>query len=256
MIGWRSRLLFMILGVASATLGDDAPAWPQTFTANGSQSVAAQPQLDTWANRLDFTGRVGVTVTPKGGAPASGVLRIAARTATDSHQRLVVLNDVQVTDAQFPAAAPAVAAQPATLAKSLLPGQLTLSLDYLLAALVQAGQNAASVALATTPPTIFLAEQPARLVQFDGAPVFALVAGTNIQYAVNTNWPLLRTSDSPALYLLGSTGWLTSETLQTGIWGYAEQLCRGVSPSCRTRRPGRTCARVSARRRPRDRRRC
>ena len=219
------RFFLLLLALATSARADTAPAWPQTFAANGNQLVAAQPQLDAWANRLDFTGRVAVTVTPKGGAPANGVLRISARTTTDSQQRLVALNDVQVTDAQFPAAAPPDAAQAATLAKSLLPAQgVVLSLDYLLAALVQSGQSATSVALATTAPTIFLAEQPARLVQFDGAPAFAPVAGTNIQYAVNTNWPLLRTSDSAALYLLDASGWLTSETLQTGIWEYADQL--------------------------------
>ncbi|MFN8641615.1 MAG: hypothetical protein U0802_08160 [Candidatus Binatia bacterium] len=217
-------LILLLLAVATSARADGAPAWPQTFSANGNQLVAAQPQLDGWANRLDFTGRVGVTVTPSGGAAVNGVLRIAARTAVDSPHRLVTLTGVRITDAQFPSAAPPAASQAAALSRSMLPSELTVSLDYLLAALVQAGQSATSAALASAPPTIFFSEQPARLVQFDGAPVFAPVAGTDIQYAVNTNWPLLRTSDSPALYLLDATGWLTSETLQTGTWMYADQL--------------------------------
>jgi len=221
----RSRLVLVLLAVAGVARADDAPSWPQTFARDGNQLVAAQPQLDAWANRVDFTGRVAVTVTPKTGTATSGVLRIAARTVTDPAQRRVVLDDVKVTDAQFPSAPPAVAAQAATLAASLLPSQgLVLSLDYLLGALVQAGQTATSTTLGTAPPTIFLAEQPARLVQFDGAPVFIAVPGTSLQYAVNTNWPLLRTSDSPAVYLLDSTGWLTSATLQTGPWAYTAQL--------------------------------
>ena len=40
-----------------------------------------------------------------------------------------------------------------------------------------------------------------------------------MQYAINTNWPVLRTVNAPTLYLLDSTGWLTSETLTTGVWG-------------------------------------
>lgn len=224
----RSLLLFLTVGLLLpfAARGDDAaPAWPQTFTGNGDQLVAAQPQLDGWANRIDFSGRVAVTLTPKGGAPTTGVLRIAARTTTDLPRRQVVLNDLRVVDAQFPALPPPAAAQAAKRATALLPAQgLTVPLDYLLAALLQAGQNATSATLNTAPPTIFLAEQPARLVQFDGAPVFAPVAGTNVQYAVNTNWPLLRGSDGPALYLLDATGWLTAEALETGIWQYADQL--------------------------------
>lgn len=164
-------------------------------------------------------------VTPKGGAATSGVLRITARTDTDAQQATVALSDVKVADAQFPSAAPPAAAQAATVAKALLPATgLSLSLDYLLAALVQTGQSAASVQLATTPPQIFTSEQPARLVLFDGAPSFATVPGTTVQHAVNTNWPLLRTTAGPALYLLDSIGWLTTETLESGTWQYATEL--------------------------------
>ena len=226
MRGLPHLLLVLGLLLAPAVHADAPPsAWPQTFAANGDQLVVAQPQLDAWANRLDFTGRMAATVTPKGGSPITGVLRIAARTATDVSHGLVTLNDVQVTDGKFPSIAPDAAARMTKLAASLLPAQgLAVSLDYLLAALVQSGQSATSTTLNSTPPTIFMSEQPARLVQFDGAPAFAPVAGTNIQYAVNTNWPLLRTSDSAAMYLLDSTGWLTSETLETGVWLYADQL--------------------------------
>ncbi|MBX3023750.1 hypothetical protein KF840_02460 [bacterium] len=217
--------LGLVLVALAARADDAAPTWPRTFANDGDQLVVAQPQLDTWANRIDFTGRVAVTLTPKGGAAASGVLRIAARTTTDLPQRVVALNDVRVLDGQFPSLPPAAAAQTVRLASALLPTQgLTVPLDYLLAALVQAGQTAASTTLDTAPPTIFLAEQPARLVQFDGAPVFAPVAGTNVQYAVNTNWPLLRSSDDAAVYLLDATGWLTSQSLETGVWQYADQL--------------------------------
>lgn len=228
----RLAFLLLLLSVTVTPAGaqNAAPAWPRTFTADGNQLVAAQPQLDAWANRIDFSGRMAVTVTPAKGPPSSGVLRITARTTTDSAQRQVVLDDVHVTDAQFPSLAPPAAAAAAQLATSLLPAQgLTVSLDYLLAALVQAGQNATSVTLNTAPPAIYMSEQPARLVQFDGAPTFAPVAGTNVQYAVNTNWPVLRTTDSGALFLLDATGWLTSETLATGVWEYATQLPAGFA---------------------------
>lgn len=223
----RRMRVIRFLPALLALLATPASAadWPQTFSKDGNTLVAAQPQLDGWANRVDFTGRVGVVVTPAGGTATGGVLRIAARTDTDPRQSSVMLSDVTITDAQFPGATPELAAQATALAKTLLPASgLSLPLDYLLAALVQAGQSAASLQLPTTPPQIFMSEQPARLVLFDGAPSFAAVPGTSLQHAVNTNWPLLRTSDGPALYLLDSSGWLTSETLESGVWQYATQL--------------------------------
>jgi hypothetical protein len=223
------RLLLLPLAalvVATASFAADAaPSWPQTYTQDGNTLVIYPPQLDTWANRLDFTGRVAAVATPAGGTAATGVLHITARTSTDATHRVVALSDINVTDAQFPTAAPADATKASALAKALMPkAGISLSLDYLLAALVQAGQTATSAPLGTTPPTIFLAEQPARLVQFEGTPTFVTVAGTTVQYAINTNWPVLRTVNAPTLYLLDSTGWLTSETLATGVWEYATQI--------------------------------
>ncbi|MEO8604767.1 MAG: hypothetical protein ABI629_19515 [bacterium] len=226
MAGIRCALALTTLCLASAmALADDPPAWPRTFTQGGNQLVLYQPQLDTWANRLVFAGRVAAVVTPQGGSATSGVLQITASTDTDASKRTVALNKIQMTGAQFPTAAPAAATQATALAKALLPPDgLTLSLDNLLAALVQAGQNATSVALNTTPPTILVAGQPSRLVQFDGAPTFASVGSTTVQHAINTNWPLLRTTDATGYYLLDAGGWLESDALETGEWQYTSQL--------------------------------
>ncbi len=223
---FRSLLALAAVFAATAAAADTASSWPQTFTQNGNQLVVYQPQLDAWANRLAFTGRVAAVVTPAKGARRH---RRAARHGADQHRCATAHRRAQRHPdhrrAVSRAAPPPTAAQATTLAKALLPkAGLSLSLDYLLAALVQAGQTATSVALATTPPTIFLAEQPSRLVQFDGAPTFATVAGTNVQHAINTNWTLLRTVGGDALYLLDSTGWLTSDTLTSGVWQYASQL--------------------------------
>ena len=120
-------------------------------------------------------------------------MRFSAQTDVDQTQRTVTLSQIAVTDATFPSSTPDDAAKAAAIAKRLLPtAGVVVSLDYLVAALAQSGQTATSVALNTTPPPIFVAEQPSRLLLFDGAPTFATVTGTSVQHAVNTNWPLLR----------------------------------------------------------------
>jgi len=162
-------------------------------------------------------------LTPPGGAPLSGVLQLTAQTDTDVAQRTVALRDLRIGGAQFANAAPDAAARATALAKAVLPADgLVLSLDNLLAALVQTGQSATSVPLNTTPPTILLAGQPSRLVVFDGPPRFAAATGTTVQRAVNTNWPLLLAAN--VYYLLDASGWLQSEALASGEWQYADAL--------------------------------
>src|SRR5262245_58260262 len=69
----RFLLALAALLVATRSFADDAaPSWPQTFTQDGNTLLIYVPQLDTWANRLDFTGRVAATVTPAGGTATSG----------------------------------------------------------------------------------------------------------------------------------------------------------------------------------------
>jgi hypothetical protein len=208
--------------LAAATHAADSSSWPQQFERDGNQLVVYEPQLDAWTNLISFAGHVAVVLTPKGGNAVSGVLRITAQTDADRQQRTVTLSSIHVTGVQFPAAPDAAAA--GTLATELLPANgVVLPIDSLVAALAASGKLAASVQLNTAAPTIFLAGQPTRLVLFDGPPSFAPIPGTTLQYAVNTNWPLLRVADT-GYFLLDSTGWLTSESLESGMWQYAEQL--------------------------------
>jgi hypothetical protein len=230
MRGSQVILTLAALLVAGEVSAADDESWPRRFEQDGNQLLASQPQLDGWTDRVTFAGRVAVIVTPKNGSSTRGVLRITAQTDADFQKRAVVLTNIQVTDARFSAAPAPDAARAAALAKALFPKDgLSLSLDYLLAALVQSGQRAVSVQLDTTPPKIFLAEQPTRLVLFEGAPAFAPVQGTNVEHAINTNWPLLRITDAPGYYLLDSTGWLTTEALESGLWQYTSQLPDGFS---------------------------
>lgn len=215
-----AALALTILAVAAPAA--DGPVWPQRFERDGNQLLVYEPQLDSWAERLTLTAHAAAILTPKGGTATGGVLRFTAQTDTDQQQRTVTLSSIQVTDAQFP---PAAGAGAGALATALVPASgVVLPLDSLLAALAASGQQAESVQLNTAPPTILLAGQPSRLVLFDGPPSFAPIAGTTLQHAINTNWPLLRAGDAPGYFLLDSSGWLTSASLETGAWQYAGQL--------------------------------
>ena len=162
---FRSLLALAALLVATASFAADAaPSWPQTITQDGNTLRIYPPQLDS-------LGEPARLHRPRRGGGDAGRRhrrdRRPAHHGADEHRRtahrVVALSDIQVTDAQFPTAAPADATKASALAKALMPkgGDLPSRSTILLAALVQAGQTATSAPLGTTPPTIFLAEQPA-----------------------------------------------------------------------------------------------
>ena len=63
--------------------------------------------------------------------------------------------------------------------------------------------------LKADPPRILVSTVPARLLQTEGAPVFAPVKGApGVEFAVNTNWDLFRIDD--VLWLRDETAWLTA----------------------------------------------
>jgi hypothetical protein len=216
------------------------PPWPQTVTQDGNTMRIYPPQLDTWANRLDFTGRVAAVVTPAAAPPRPAsctsrrgrapTRRIASsRCPTSGHRRAVPHRRTGRRDESERARESAHAE-----------GGDLLSLDYLLA---RWSRRQTATSRRSAPRRRRSSRRAARpVVQFEGTPTFVTVAGTNVQYAINTNWPVLRTVNAPTLYLLDSTGWLTSETLTTGVWGTRRNL--PTSRSCRIRRTGRTSGRI------------
>ena len=66
-----------------------------------------------------------------------------------------------------------------------------------------------------TPPTIFYAQSNALLLSFDRDPIFAPIAGTNLTFAVNTNWALIHDGDK--YFLLATDHWLAASSLN-GPW--------------------------------------
>src|SRR4029450_7193675 len=60
-------------------------------------------------------------------------------------------------------------------------------------------------------PRLLVSTSPAVLVNLDGPPVMAPVPSTDLTYALNTNWDLLR--DGTTFYLRHQQSWLTAPAL-------------------------------------------
>jgi hypothetical protein len=75
---------------------------------------------------------------------------------------------------------------------------------------------------AAEPPRIFFSTRPAVLVNLDGDPIWSPIQGSDLKFAVTTNWDLFETP-SKTLHLRNNDTWLTASDLK-GPWSPAGKL--------------------------------
>lgn len=206
-------LIFFSQALHAQALQDTG--WPKTIENNGNQLLIYQPQMDDWKDGAVLTGKTAVQLIPSGSSNAlTGVLWFKAETAVNKTERTVLIHNLTITKATFYEKDPTKEAEAETLAKSLLPQKpITISLDRMLAQINTSKQVESEIPLNTTPPKIFVSTVPARLVLFDGKPLWNEIKDTNLTYAVNTNWNVFFQPSSKHYYLLDDTLWVTSDDL-------------------------------------------
>jgi hypothetical protein len=90
-------------------------------------------------------------------------------------------------------------------------------------------QAPAAVPVQNDPPTIFVSNTPSILLNVDGEAVRADIAGTNLGFVVNSNFPLFFEKESPKdYYLYTGQQWLKSASMEGG-WAPAPKLPRDMS---------------------------
>lgn len=210
----------------SWTVAAQAPAsgdpWPREFDHANAHYVVYQFQTDSWKdNRLLARSAVSVTL-PGQRAPVYGIVSISAKTSVDKETRTVLLEDLKVTGATFPAAQPRQSELTDAIRQSLPDWPHTISLDRLLAdlAITQAQTSTESVQLNNEPPKIIYSRVPAVLILIDGEPVFRPVATTPYTRVINTPALLLFDPQQNSFYLDGIQWWMTAASL-AGPWTVA-----------------------------------
>lgn len=191
------------------------PGWPRQFTRNGTTLVVYQPQIGTWERFRELTADTAVSITEPGGKPVLGVISWQAETIPNLVDRTVAITNLHVTSARFPSLDPAAAAAMQQKALHIYPqAGMVISLDRMLAGFRPA-EKPATPALNTVPPPIYVSKSPAILLFVDGEPIRVPIAGTKVEYVVNTTWDLFHAGS--AYYLLDNKLWLTANGLQ-GPW--------------------------------------
>jgi hypothetical protein len=193
------------------------------MTSGSDSFLIYQPQVDKWEdNRIELYSAVELR-TGKDGAPAYGVVWFNARTEVDKINRLVTLDNVELTKVKFPVA-PDKEPVLTALMQQKLPGVTkTISLDRLEAALEAEGEPVKGVEVRNDPPKIVFSAKDSVLVLIDGPAQLRDVQGTKLQRVINTKAVLLFENDKKMYYLRVTDWWLQAPQLE-GPWTYARKL--------------------------------
>ena len=215
---------------SNATSASTDPGWPRQRTNEKGSLVYYQPQVDAWTNfkQLDF--RMAFSLTPKGGKEIVGILQLQAQTDVNVDDRSVVISNFKIKEVKLPGLDPAKTSTVDQMVRSFLPPDHTvvMALDRLVAS-VEKTQAPAVVPVQNDPPAIFVSNTPAILLNVDGEAVQSDIAGTNLGFVVNSNFPLFFEKESPKeYYLYTGQQWLKSASMEGG-WAPAPKLPKDMS---------------------------
>src|SRR5881398_2764122 len=208
----------------AATTGPDQsgdPGWPRAKTSNGNRLIVYQPQVDNWKSFKELSWRMAVSLTPKGGKEAVGVVEMKGNTEVDNVNKVVVITNPEITSTYFPSLDPATKEKTEQLFKSFVPPTVSISLHRLIAS-VPVQQAPPGVQLNNDPPKIFVGYRPSILLSVDGEPVLSEVPNTNLKFVLNTQWPLFFDGNS-TYYLSVGQQWLTASSLDAQ-WSPTKKL--------------------------------
>jgi hypothetical protein len=198
-------------------------SWPRTFTSGTNTFTIYQPQVDKWDENLISLYCVVELKSGKETAAKYGVVWFQARTEVDKVNRLVTLDQAEVTNVKFPVAQDKEHELTALLEKRLPGATKTISLDRLEAALEADSEAFKGVDIKNDPPKVIIASKPSLLVLIDGMPQMGDVPGTKLRTVINTRSIILYDNDKQLYFLRVQDWWLQAKDLE-GPWEYAKKL--------------------------------
>jgi hypothetical protein len=200
------------------------PGWPRERYQNGTRLIIYQPQVDDWRNFQDLSWRMAISLTPKNGKTAVGVVEMKGNTDVDNVAKVAIITNPQVTGTYFPSLDKASAEKMEQLFKTFVPSTFSISLHSLIASTPKK-EAPAGAQLNNDPPKIFVGYRPSILLSINGEPVLSQVPNTNLKFVANTQWPLFFDSANSTYYLAVGQQWLAGSSLE-GQWSATTKLPR------------------------------
>ncbi len=203
--------------------------WPRAYTTkDGDGFVVYQPQVASWDNQKKMVAYAAVAYSAKGAEtqkPAMGTIKVEADTSVSLSERLVKFTSLKITEANF---STLKKEQVADITREITDGfpedDKIIALDRVLANVDTSQIIPRNIeGIKADPPTIFFSKKPAILVNIDGDPIWSEVKGTDLKFAVNTNWDLFQHTPTSTFYLRRDSNWLKATDIK-GPWGPVDQL--------------------------------
>jgi hypothetical protein len=206
---------------APGALPPGGDPWPRVVATAGATISIYQPQLERWTdNTIDAYSAVSVKVQ---GSKATdyGVIWFKARTEVDKVNRVVTLEDFQLTRQNFPTLANNGSVY-AGVFRGEMPWTKSMPLDQLESGLATTGiaEQQQKVQVQNHPPVIDLSTSPAVLALIQGQPVLG-PEEHHLQKVINTRALIIFDSSKHVYYLALMDGWMESSTV-AGPWVQAK----------------------------------
>ena len=218
-------LLVSVAAMASAVYAqeEDLLEWPRQIDADFGQVIIYQPQVESFSNTI-LEARAAISVTRAGTSqPVFGAMWFKSRVSTDFDERIVALEDLEVTNAKFPDEDESDVAGLASFLEAEIPQwNIEMDLDRLLTSL-DGPADANTQGLNHAPPEIIFVTHPATLVTIDGEPRMGDLEGYDLQYVVNTPYFIVQDPKSKRYYLKGGDHWYESADIMSG-WAVIDRL--------------------------------
>jgi hypothetical protein len=192
--------------------------WPQELMGGeGSTVLLYQPQVESWKDYKVLRARMAVAFRRMGTAsPTLGAVVLEGETSTSNETGQVRISNIRIIEGRFPGLTPADSDRLLNALRARMSKEDVVVARERITAYLERAETALTTApLKADPPKIFVNTRPAVLVNLDGPPVMAPVPGTDLSYAVNTNWDLLRAGTT--YYLRHGQSWLTAPA-PAGPW--------------------------------------
>lgn len=212
----------------TASLGqdeEDLVSWPRQLDGERGQIIIYQPQIEGYSGDT-LEARAAVSVTAKGETePVFGAVWLEARVLTDMDTRMVSLESVKVTAAQFPSATDEdVQALSDYLEEEIPKWEMVMSMDRLLAGLDEVeGVVREEGGLNHDAPELIVVTSPTVLVTIDGDPILADLDHEGLKYVANSPFYILQDPGTGRYFLKGGDNWYVASDL-TADWVLAEDL--------------------------------
>jgi hypothetical protein len=221
----KQIVLQALLILISANIFAQDPGWPRQFTNNGSVLVVYPPQVENWPEYQTLNFRMAFSLTPVNQSKqVVGVVYVNATTSVDTYNHMVAISNMKITSVHFPSLDPGTAASMEQIVRATLNVSRTVNVSMeRIVACTPKPQTANTVTVQNDPPTIFVSNTPAIILQLEGQPALTDATPGGIKYVFNANWPVFFDATASAYYLFDNTEWQTANQL-SGPWTFTSTL--------------------------------